>query len=379
MSTSIPTPIPTSAPTPTQTIAIAGAGLLGRLLAWHLLKLGHPIVLFEAGAMDPSPAAARTAAGMISPLTEAVESNRTIYEMGLVSLALWPQWLQQLQDDCGEIVDFKKNGSLIVAHSQDHSELLQFQKNLLHTIGNEGEYIWQNQEDIQALEPDISHHFQQGLLLANEAHIDNRKLLKVLLGEIERLGGDCREFCPVQVHPGKVISDTKTESFDLVLDCRGLGAKHQWQGLRGIRGEVMGVQTKDIRLNRPVRLMHPRYTLYVVPKANHCFVIGATQIESEDRSPVTLQSSLELSSALYTLSPAFAEANIVDMGVNLRPGFMDNQPRITQEDGLIRANGLFRHGFLLAPVLVSHVLALIGGGDLPFAEHLGLIHDNTRG
>ena len=105
--------------------------------------------------------------------------------------------------------------------------------------------------------------------------------------------------------------------------------------------------------------MHPRYQLYVVPKPNNRFIIGATQIESEDRSPVTLQSSLELGSALYTLSPAFAEARIIEMDTNLRPAFMDNLPKVFCQPGLIVANGLFRHGYLLAPAVVEQVLAQV--------------------
>jgi glycine oxidase len=117
--------------------------------------------------------------------------------------------------------------------------------------------------------------------------------------------------------------------------------------------------------------MHPRYQLYIVPKPDNCFVIGATQIESEDRSPVTLQSSLELGSALYTLSPAFAEARILEQGVNLRPAFMDNMPHVRLQDGLISANGLFRHGYLLAPAVVCHILAhLDNAGATAFADFL---------
>jgi glycine oxidase len=112
-----------------------------------------------------------------------------------------------------------------------------------------------------------------------------------------------------------------------------------------------------VHFHRPIRLMHPRYQLYVVPKPDNRFIIGATQIESEDRSPVSLQSSLELSSALYTLSPAFAEARIIEMDSNLRPAFHDNLPRIDIQNGIIRANGLFRHGYLLAPAVVDSIMA----------------------
>jgi glycine oxidase len=177
--------------------------------------------------------------------------------------------------------------------------------------------------------------------------------------ELIRLGVRLRENTPVEPEPNRIHTTTGIEKFDLVIDCRGLGAKSQLKKLRGVRGETLHIETREIQLQRPVRLMHPRYQLYVVPKPNNRFIIGATQIESEDRSPVTLQSSLELSSALYTLSPAFAEARIIEMDTNLRPAFMDNLPKIFCKPGLIIANGLFRHGYLLAPAVVEQILARV--------------------
>jgi glycine oxidase len=41
---------------------------------------------------------------------------------------------------------------------------------------------------------------------------------------------------------------------------------------------------------------------------------------------------------------------------NLRPALPDNLPRIEREDGLTRINGLFRHGWLIAPALVQDAL-----------------------
>src|SRR5690606_3318858 len=166
-------------------------------------------------------------------------------------------------------------------------------------------------------EPDLHDVFQDGLLLEEEGHINNRQLLDVLLTEIRSAGGECIEHCPVSLDAYTITTPTEQRTFDLVIDCRGMGAKSTANQLRGVRGETLHVETREISLQRPVRLMHPRYQLYIVPKPDHRFVIGATQIESEDRSPVTLQSSLELSSALYTVAPAFAEARILELGVNL--------------------------------------------------------------
>lgn len=342
------------------TIAIAGAGLLGRLLAWQLQQAGIQVTLFEAGSFtsdtpQSNRAAAFTAAGMVAPLSEAVVSDENVYRMGIFALQQWPAWFAQLPATTTPL--FYNNGSLAVAHQQDASELDQFERELGFVLPGCKGYQRVSQYDIRQLEPDLHSHFHSGLFLADEGHINNREFLRLLGDKLIALGVSIRAFTPVDTHPGKVTTETGDEYFDLVIDCRGLGAKKQLGKLRGVRGETLHVETKEIHLQRPVRLMHPRYQLYVVPKPNHRFIIGATQIESEDRSPVTIQSNLELSSALYTLSPAFAEARIIEMDTNLRPAYIDNLPKVSVQDGLITANGLFRHGYLLAPAVVENVLA----------------------
>lgn len=333
-------------------IGIAGGGLLGRLLAWRLLKLGHKVTLHEAGSLVNSTAAANTAAAMISPLSELVSSDKLIYDMGMDSLSKWPQWLEELTTP----VSFVKNGSIAVAHPQDHSELLQLQKDLQFQLGDSSQYQWLTQREIQSLEPTLQ-NFSSGIFLREEAHLDNRLLLPVLLEEIRNLGGQCYENSPVEVTDNTLAG----QQFDWALDCRGIGAKPVYPDFRGVRGEVLWVETKEVSLQRPVRMMHPRYKLYIVPKPNHQFIIGATELESEDTSPISLQSSLELSSALYSINPAFAEARMIETDVNLRPAFMDNHPRINidKEAQVMRVNGLYRHGYLLAPTVVEHALAAL--------------------
>lgn len=360
-------------------IGIAGAGLLGRLLAWQLLKRGYRVSLFDAGAIEhsqatPSPAAGFTAAGMVAPLSEAVVSERAIYDIGLRSLELWPEFLESFeQKPISESDYYFQRGSLAIAHAQDGAELQQFDADLQHILGSQQNYQRLNGAQIQALEPGLAESFQQGLFLQSEAHLHNRQLLNHLLKEIIALGAKLYPHTPVDPSACRMQSKSQHYKFDLCIDSRGFGAKHNNSfnsTVRGVRGEVLSVQTKEVQLQRPVRLMHPRYQLYIVPKPDNIFVIGATSIESEDLSPMSLQSNLELSSALYTLNPAFAEARIIDMSVNLRPAFMDNMPRVSIDDGIIRVNGLYRHGYLLAPTVVDDILCGIEQRNSPFQSIL---------
>lgn len=144
--------------------------------------------------------------------------------------------------------------------------------------------------------------------------------------------------------------------FDEVIDCRGLASESQASELRGVKGETAIVRNPEFSLLRPVRIMHPRYPLYVVPRADHVFMIGATVIESDANETVSVKSSMELMSALYMLHPSFGEAEIIEFQAGLRPSYRDNLPRVSVTDGVVSVNGMYRHGYLFAPIMANAVV-----------------------
>ena len=150
-----------------------------------------------------------------------------------------------------------------------------------------------------------------------------------------------------------------------MIDCRGLSARDALHDLRGVKGEMLLLKCVDIKLSRPVRLLHPRIPIYLVPRGDGVYMLGATQIESADRTRATVRSVLELLSAAFALHPSFGEAEILEIGVDARPAFPDNVPRIRLIENKIYANGLFRHGFLLAPALAQMVAAHVLDGTIP--------------
>ena len=129
-----------------------------------------------------------------------------------------------------------------------------------------------------------------------------------------------------------------------------------------MRGERIVVRSRDVNLTRPVRLLHPRFPLYVVPWGDGRYMIGATVIESEEVGAITVRSALDLLSAAYAVIPPSPKPRSSRQGAGARPAFPDNRPRIIAAKGYIYVNGLYRHGFLLAPALAELVAAFVETG-----------------
>jgi glycine oxidase len=96
-----------------------------------------------------------------------------------------------------------------------------------------------------------------------------------------------------------------------------------------------------------------------VPREDNHFMVGATMIESDATRPVTVRSAMELLNGAYSVHPAFGEASIVEMGVGIRPTYFDNIPQVDRDGRMISINGLYRHGFLLAPAMAEKAAGLV--------------------
>ena len=337
-------------------IGIAGAGLAGRLLAWRVLRAGCRVSLFDARRRDDLATASMTAAAMLSPLAELAVSDDAVFALGQRSMQLWPKWIDELAENGGEPVYFRQEGTLVIAHAQDHASLAHFTR-LLHHKLPEACSAQLHTLDAQALaqkEPLLAGRFGGGLFLEGEGQLANDQLMAALALEIDRLGGIWHEGQSVlQIETQRIVCADKLHAVDVAVDARGTGSKVLLPNLRGVRGEVLRVECTGVALQRPVRLMHPRYQLYVAPRPNHEFVVGATELESEDDGPVTVRSVLELASALHSLHPSFGEARVLRMSAALRPALDDHRPVVIKRDGVWHINGLYRHGYLCAPALVD--------------------------
>jgi glycine oxidase len=315
-------------------VSVIGAGIAGAWQALLFAQAGRAVTLHERsdGAMTQS--TSYWAGGMLAPYCEAETSEPLIGRLGIRSLELWRE----------HVPDTPFNGSLVVAHPRDRADFERFAR---LTTGHKRV----DANALSELEPSLEGRFRDALFYADEGHVEPRRVLPELHARFTAAGGTL-----------KFNSDASADDIDgVVIDCRGVFARDRQNDLRGVKGEIILIETDEIELSRPVRLVHPRWPLYVIPRGGNRFMLGATSIEAEDNG-VSVRSALELLGAAYAVHPAFAEARIVEFGSGLRPAFPDNLPRIAIDKNKIAVNGLYRHGFLLAPALAELTLGYVQRG-----------------
>jgi glycine oxidase len=309
-------------------ITVRGTGIVGVWQAFVLASRGHKVTLVSKTLEPFKEASSWIAGAMLAPYCETESAEPVIRRLGLMSIPIW-------QDAFPNVT---QNGTLVLAQARDQSELQRFARRT-------SEHETVDNARLQELEPDLAGRFRQGLFFAGEAHLQPHWALTHILQKAMTAGVET-----------KFGSTTIPDTTDYIIDCRGFGASLELPGLRGVRGEMVILKTTEITLSRPLRLLHPRFPLYIVPWPGNYFMVGATVIESDDRGPVSARSALELLGSAYALHSAFGEAEIVKLSADIRPSFPDNIPKIIVRDKTLHVNGLYRHGFLMSPAL-AHLVA----------------------
>jgi glycine oxidase len=309
---------------------VIGAGVAGLCCATTLVERGAQVTVLER-SRELGANASWLAGGMLAPFCEGESAPASVVALGHRALDWWG----------ARVPGVTREGTLVVAPPRDMSEIYRF-------AARTNSHAPVDEARIAELEPDLAGRFRKGLFFAGEGHLDPRSALSALTERLCAKDGEIRFGTD-----GEALGEA-----EVVMDCRGWAARKALPQLRGVRGEMMRIRSREVRLTRAVRFLHPRIPLYVVPRANNEFMIGATMIESAEKGAVSVRSAIELLSAAYALHPAFGEAEILEMSADVRPAYPDNEPRIEDRGGRIFVNGFYRHGFLLAPAFAERAAAL---------------------
>ncbi|MEM9726494.1 MAG: FAD-dependent oxidoreductase [Pseudomonadota bacterium] len=319
-------------------VEVVGSGVLGLCAAEAFLSRGARVTVISASDGCDASCCSWWAGGMLAPGCEMETAEPLIGALGAESVAHWARAAQPAPTFAG---------SLVVAPARDRPEFERFAR---RTNG----WARLGEHQIADLEPDLAGRYRSALYFADEGHLDPRRVLASLRRRLQESG--------VRFKTGHVLTaDARAAppDADWRIDCRGLAARDALPDLRGVRGEMVLVRTHELRFRRPIRLLHPRTPLYVVPRGDGVFMVGATMIESETRGGPSLRSVLELTAAAHALHPAFGEAEIVEIGADVRPAFPDNLPRLRRRGRTLWINGAYRHGFLLGPALARRAADML--------------------
>ncbi len=296
-----------------------GSGVAGLCVATLLAEQGETL---EVIVSDETPAS-HWAGGMLAPFCEGESAPEQVIELGQRA-AGW--WFQRI-DGVAQL------GTLVVASPRDSAELTRFAH-----MTREHQWI-----DPGLPEPELAGRFARGLFFPCEAHLNPRAALRQLRARLEARG--------VAFHAGKPSGT--------LIDCRGIHAADRQPDLRAVRGEMLILHCEELHFSRPIRLLHPRFPCYLVPRAQGHFMLGTTMVESDDASPISARAMMELLSAAWTIHPALAEARIIESGTGRRPAYRHNVPEVRYRDGVFSVNGMYRHGFLLAPAMAQQLMQLL--------------------
>lgn len=294
-----------------------GDGVAGLCVATLLAERGESVEVITA---EQHVAASHWAGGMLAPWCEGESAPEEVIELGQRSAPWWSARIQGVEH----------HGTLVVAPARDTPELSRFAR-----MTRAHQWV-----EPATLEPALEGRFARGLFFAGEAHLDPRSALHQLRTTLQNNG--------THFHSG--------QPGGAVIDCRGIHAAPDQPELRAVRGEMLILHSEEVQFSRPIRLLHPRFPCYLVPRAGGRLMLGATMVESDDNSPISARAMMELLSAAWAIHPALAEARILESGTGLRPAYHNNIPAIRYQNGVWSLNGMYRHGFLLAPVMAEKLM-----------------------
>ncbi|MBT0724541.1 FAD-dependent oxidoreductase [Rosenbergiella sp. S61] len=297
--------------------SVIGRGVSGLCVAKLLVEQGEQVEVIEQPGYT---SASWYAGGMLAPYCEAESAASEVVTLGQHALAWWQQ----------RVPDVQQRGTLVVAPARDQQELKIFASKTSH-------FQWVKPMEV---EEDLGSRFESGLFFAEEGHLNPRQALTSLAQQL--------------VDQGVVFHSTQPSG--KIIDCRGIHAQSHLPQLRAVRGEMLRLRSAELDFSRPIRLLHPRFPCYLVPRGAGEFMLGATMVETDDNRGMSARAAMELLSAAYTLHPAFAEAEIVETASGLRPAYPTNLPSIQYQDNRFYLNGMYRHGFLLAPRVAQQLV-----------------------
>ena len=350
-------------------VLIVGGGVVGLAIGFELVRRDVPVTIFERG--EAGRGTSWQAAGMLAPDTEIGFEELELYGLNRESLRRWPAFAEAVESASGQSVDYRDDGTLIVADDPDSTKqirrLYEFQRE--QGLGVE----WLTGDEARDREPFIGPRVSAAIWCASDHQVDNRLLLEALRAAFQQEGGTLREHTPVaRIEPDTqepaVITGKgdRIEGRDVVVAAgvwsRDLGGLEPAPPIRPVKGQMLQLQ-----MALPFDLQHVVRgpDAYLAPKSTGRLVIGATSEEMGFDTDVTAGGMYDLLEGAWEVVPGIYDLSLDDVWAGLRPASRDHQPLLgrAESPGIVFATGHYRHGILLSPVTAQEIADLIVTGE----------------
>ncbi|MCJ2015816.1 glycine oxidase ThiO [Methylobacterium sp. J-076] len=354
-------------------VAVVGGGLIGLACAWRLAGRGLSVAVIERETVGCGASLAAT--GMLAPAAEHEPGSDPLLPLALDSLARWPGFRDDLEAASGLSIDYRADGTLVLAIGRDEVERLRFRYELQRRSGLDAG--WLSGADVRRLEPGLRPSVTAGVHCPLDHQVDPRLVMAALVQACRGAGVTITERTPVTGldWSGGRVTGLVTDHGSLRAGTVILAAG-AWSGEGGLLPESLSLPVRPLK-GQALALRTTRQTgtlsrmvwteqVHMAPKGDGQLIVGATVEDCGFRAGVTAGGLYALLEGARRVLPGIEEMEVEAVWSGYRPTSDDDAPIIdTLAPGLVAATGHHRNGYLLAPVTADAVADLVAGGELP--------------
>jgi glycine oxidase len=343
-------------------------------IAWRLAQANCSVTVYDRA--EAGHGASWAAAGMLAAAVETEPGEEELLTLTLESQRMWRSFARELEAASGISVEYRDEGTIVVALTRDDAEHLRHTYDFQKSLGLELQ--WLSGAEARRREPHLRPGSPAAVFSPRDHQVENRRLAQGLTEAVRRAGIVLREHLPVrevEVIGGRVravMTDYGRDSADVVIlaagawsrEIAGIPSAHL-PPVRPIKGQMLALRMDPAAPLLQHVIWLPRG--YLVPRRDGRLVVGATVEERGFDNTLTAGGLLALLEGAWRAVPTIEELPIAETWVGFRPGSRDDAPMLGPSgiDGLIIATGHHRNGILLTPLTVETVSRYVLTGHLP--------------